>query len=372
MMARVLEEEGEFGIVWVADDGLRPVGCACEIAEVLERMPDGRLNLVARGTRAFRIEARQEELAYPAGTVEFLDDRDEELDAAAAEEAHAVYAELVDGGDRPHARPGRDRRDERVRDGGHRRVRPRGQAGTARPALGERAAAARHAPAARGDQAAGLRRARADAGPLQRQGQLRRLRASAQQREHGGRLVGLARSRAPSRPARCAAPGRRRGAAAAPRAHRRRAARRRAAPCSRAAGAHRGPRRPRAGAGRWRRRGPRRPSAAGARASRSPRRRSGSRRRRAARGSRPRRPGRPRSAARRSRPRRARRPRRAPPPAPGDARRIAGLRRLDQRHDATLHESGEAGERGSRAIPTGPRRTIRQRDARPPMCAGAP
>ena len=39
MMARVLEEEGEFGIVWVADDGLRPVGCACEIAEVLERMP---------------------------------------------------------------------------------------------------------------------------------------------------------------------------------------------------------------------------------------------------------------------------------------------------------------------------------------------
>ena len=62
MMARVLEEEGEFGIVWVADDGLRPVGCACEIAEVLERMPDGRLNLVARGTRPFRIEARQEEL----------------------------------------------------------------------------------------------------------------------------------------------------------------------------------------------------------------------------------------------------------------------------------------------------------------------
>ena len=96
MMARVLEEEGEFGIVWVADDGLRPVGCACEIAEVLERMPDGRLNLVARGTRAFRIEARQEELAYPAGTVEFLDDRTEEPDAEAAAEAHAIYAELVE------------------------------------------------------------------------------------------------------------------------------------------------------------------------------------------------------------------------------------------------------------------------------------
>ena len=96
MMARVLEEEGEFGIVWVSDDGLRPVGCACEIAEVLERMPDGRLNLVARGTRVFRIEARQDELAYPAGTVEFLDDRPEDVDAAAAAEAHAIYAELVE------------------------------------------------------------------------------------------------------------------------------------------------------------------------------------------------------------------------------------------------------------------------------------
>ena len=96
MMARVLEEEGEFGIVWISDDGLRPVGCACQIAEVLERMDDGRLNLVARGTRPFRIEARQEELPYPAGVVEFLEDRAEAPDATAAEDAHAAYAELVE------------------------------------------------------------------------------------------------------------------------------------------------------------------------------------------------------------------------------------------------------------------------------------
>jgi Lon protease-like protein len=62
MIARCLEEESEFGIVWLADDGLREIGCACEIAEILERMPDGRINLVARGTRAFRIEERQDEL----------------------------------------------------------------------------------------------------------------------------------------------------------------------------------------------------------------------------------------------------------------------------------------------------------------------
>jgi Lon protease-like protein len=95
MMARCEEDDSEFGIVWLADDGLRPVGCACEIAEVLERMPDGRLNLIARGTRPFRIDARQEELAYPAGTVEFLEDPDEEVDSDVAGDAHEAYADLV-------------------------------------------------------------------------------------------------------------------------------------------------------------------------------------------------------------------------------------------------------------------------------------
>jgi Lon protease-like protein len=96
MIGRCLEEESEFGIVWLADDGLRPTGCACEIADVLERLPDGRINLVARGTRVFRIETRQEDLPYPAGTVEFLDDRPEELDAQSATAAHIAYADLVE------------------------------------------------------------------------------------------------------------------------------------------------------------------------------------------------------------------------------------------------------------------------------------
>jgi Lon protease-like protein len=95
MIARCLDEPTEFGIVWMADDGLKPVGCACEIAEVLERMEDGRINLIARGTRPFRIDERQEELPYPAGTVEFLEDRGEAPDEELAERAHAAYADLV-------------------------------------------------------------------------------------------------------------------------------------------------------------------------------------------------------------------------------------------------------------------------------------
>jgi Lon protease-like protein len=95
MIARCLDDGSEFGIVWMSEDGLRPIGCACEVAEVIERMEDGRINLIARGTRPFRIEARQDELPYPAGTVEFLDDRPEDADEDAAEAAHDAYAELV-------------------------------------------------------------------------------------------------------------------------------------------------------------------------------------------------------------------------------------------------------------------------------------
>jgi Lon protease-like protein len=95
MIGRCRTEPTEFGIVWMADDGLREIGCACEIAEVLEELEDGRINLVARGTRPFRIEARQDELPYPAGTVEFLADREESIDPDAGREAREAYAELV-------------------------------------------------------------------------------------------------------------------------------------------------------------------------------------------------------------------------------------------------------------------------------------
>jgi len=87
--------EREFGIVWLSDEELKPVGCACEIERVLERMEDGRLNILARGTRPFRLVERQDDLPYPAGVVEFLGETDEELDPEAAGTARELYRELV-------------------------------------------------------------------------------------------------------------------------------------------------------------------------------------------------------------------------------------------------------------------------------------
>jgi Lon protease-like protein len=96
MVAECLEQGTEFGIVWAGEEGVRPVGCAVEITEVLERMEDGRMNIVTRGTRPFRIVDEHHDLPYPAGTVEFLVDKDERPDAKTVAAAHDAYGSLVE------------------------------------------------------------------------------------------------------------------------------------------------------------------------------------------------------------------------------------------------------------------------------------
>jgi len=95
MFEECLERGSEFGIVWSVDEELKTVGCACTITEVLERMEDGRLNVLTRGTRPFRLIELQADRPYPSGLVEFLEDKDEEPDADAAEAARVAYATLV-------------------------------------------------------------------------------------------------------------------------------------------------------------------------------------------------------------------------------------------------------------------------------------
>jgi Lon protease-like protein len=96
MIGECLERSSEFGIVWSGEHGQRPVGCAMEIAEVLEQMEDGRLNILTRGTRPFRIVDERDDLVYPAGTVEFLADKTETADAKTQTAAHEAYGALVE------------------------------------------------------------------------------------------------------------------------------------------------------------------------------------------------------------------------------------------------------------------------------------
>jgi Lon protease-like protein len=96
MIGECLEDEREFGIVWAGDDGLHGNGCAMEVTEVLERHPDGRIDILTRGTRPFRIVEEQFDHEYPAGEVEFLDDKSESPDPTTVEAAHDAYGTLVE------------------------------------------------------------------------------------------------------------------------------------------------------------------------------------------------------------------------------------------------------------------------------------
>ena len=95
MIDECLDEGREFGIVWLSDDGLKDVGCTARIAEVLERMEDGRMNILVRGASPFRLVQRQEDHVYPAGTIELLDDGPGE-DKDAGGEAREGYADLLE------------------------------------------------------------------------------------------------------------------------------------------------------------------------------------------------------------------------------------------------------------------------------------
>jgi Lon protease-like protein len=95
MIGECLDEEREFGILWLADDELKQVGCAARITRVLERFDDGRLNILVEGTTPFRLERRIGDMDYPAGDVELLDDAPD-ADEEALERTRKTYGDLVD------------------------------------------------------------------------------------------------------------------------------------------------------------------------------------------------------------------------------------------------------------------------------------
>ena len=97
MIGECLEQRSEFGIVWMSDDGLKEIGCSAQVTQLLERMEDGRMNVLVEGSRPFRLLRRIADMPYPAGDVELLDDADDAGgDPLVADDAHERYADLVE------------------------------------------------------------------------------------------------------------------------------------------------------------------------------------------------------------------------------------------------------------------------------------
>jgi Lon protease-like protein len=71
---------GEFGIVLADDEGARECGCTARVAELLEELDDGRMNILVEGARRFRVvdlrTPDDAEAEYLRGVVEYYDDED--------------------------------------------------------------------------------------------------------------------------------------------------------------------------------------------------------------------------------------------------------------------------------------------------------
>ena len=84
LIGECVERDEEFGILLAEEDGLRSVGTSVAVIEVLERLEDGRLNILVEGRSRFRLVELTTGRSFRTATVEPVEDED---DPAAANEA---------------------------------------------------------------------------------------------------------------------------------------------------------------------------------------------------------------------------------------------------------------------------------------------
>src|SRR6266446_491405 len=95
MIGDCLGNGWEFGMLAVQQQSVAAIGCTASITEVLERFPDGRMNILVRGQRPFEISQLNDEKSYLRGRPQFLvDDPSEVPSPDLLERSMALYARL--------------------------------------------------------------------------------------------------------------------------------------------------------------------------------------------------------------------------------------------------------------------------------------
>jgi Lon protease-like protein len=96
LIGECLEDEGEFGLVYADDDGVREVGTRAGILEVLTRFEDGRLNILVEGRDRFRLAELTEGRSFSTGLVSAIEDDDDPAETPATDEALRLFEALRD------------------------------------------------------------------------------------------------------------------------------------------------------------------------------------------------------------------------------------------------------------------------------------
>jgi Lon protease-like protein len=93
MIKDCLENQWAFGMLAMQGDTVKNIGCTASISQVVERFPDGRLNILVRGERRFEITNLNQDRSYLRGTPEFQDD---EMKEQASEDVRMRAVKLRD------------------------------------------------------------------------------------------------------------------------------------------------------------------------------------------------------------------------------------------------------------------------------------
>ena len=101
MIAEVIRDRLEFGVVLASEKGIANTGCTALIDKMLREYPDGRMDILARGRRRFEIMMINEERSFLRGAVEFFDDEEDsptapEIRQRAIDGFNEISNEIID------------------------------------------------------------------------------------------------------------------------------------------------------------------------------------------------------------------------------------------------------------------------------------
>jgi len=94
LIGECIEDEGEFGLVYADDDGLRDLGTRATVVEVLTRFDDGRLNILVEGGERFRLTELTDGRSFSTGLVVPVEDLDDPAETPAVDEALRLFGAL--------------------------------------------------------------------------------------------------------------------------------------------------------------------------------------------------------------------------------------------------------------------------------------
>ncbi len=74
MIGEAIANGKEFGVVQAGERGIVNTGCTATVERVIQRYPDGRLDILVMGRRRFEILGLDDEKPYLRGSVDYYDD----------------------------------------------------------------------------------------------------------------------------------------------------------------------------------------------------------------------------------------------------------------------------------------------------------